>query len=270
MSFFFSRLSFLLLFSALRCVSGSIECEWSNVARDQGSVLNGTVRSRRFVLFPEFPLWLNEWRYLNAPRDFLFWITNFYPQRINSTRVELHIQKLIEQLSPLIDGKIRAVRRATTVEEANFHYQFFNYQICPTKDPKAVLEGVRSVSALLIYSQEIVKKNRYRAHGGITLDEQRNLSISHTKYNVHHQFHSYDDFQYDPVIYRCNRDESRCEMDLYAVMLHETLHGFGIEVNEQQKHCSASAETILAYRSESSESRDSRSDASVCQSNSLP
>lgn len=229
MNFFFSRT--FLLFSTLRFVGGIVECEYSAVARDQGSILNGTVRSRRFVLFPEFHLWLNDSRYLNSPRDFRFWTTNFYPGRINSTRLQFYIEQLIGQLSPFVERKIRSVQRATTIDEANFHYQFFNYQICPTADPLAVVAGVQSISPLLIYSPEIVKKSRYRAHGGITWDYQKNISISHTKYNIHHEFLFYEDFQYDPVIYRCNADESHCQMDLYAVMLHETLHGFGIEVN---------------------------------------
>jgi hypothetical protein len=55
------------------------------------------------------------------------------------------------------------------------------------------------------------------------------------KFNIHHTFLLHQDFLYDPVVYQCNSDETHCFMDLYAVMLHETLHGFGIEVFYQLK-----------------------------------
>jgi hypothetical protein len=82
----------------------------------------------------------------------------------------------------------------------------------------------------LIYPRHIIKENRYRAHGGIIFNPKTNSSTSYMKFNIYHRFLLHQDFQYDSVVYKCNSDESDCMMDLYAVMLNETLHGFGIEV----------------------------------------
>ena len=42
---------------------------------------------------------------------------------------------------------------------------------------------------MLIYPRDIIKENRYRAHGGITLNHKNNSTISHMKFNIHHHFY---------------------------------------------------------------------------------
>ncbi len=84
---------------------------------------------------------------------------------------------------------------------------------------------------ILIYPSDIIKEKRYRAHGGIKLNSENNSTTSHMKFNIHRTFLLHHDFQYDPVEYKCNSDETHCFIDLYSVMLHETLYGFGIEVS---------------------------------------
>ncbi len=208
-----------------------IKCEYSNEARDQAQISNKQNRYKRFVLFPEFKLWMNDWRYLHHPKHFIYWISNYYPQQIDSNHVRSYIHHIINNINQVINYKITSVRQALSIDEANSYYNFFNYEICPTNDPLATTEGMQSKEPILIYPRELIKDKSYRAHGGITLNPKDNSTTSYMKFNIHHTFLLHQDFQYDPVIYTCNSDQSHCIMDLYAVILHESLHGFGIEVS---------------------------------------
>jgi len=233
--FIFSRFIVSLFFFVLINLIESkrpieIKCIKSSVARDQSLITYKTHRRKRFVLFPEFELWLNDWRYLNKPKDFRYWISNYYPQYINTNIVRSYIHHIIDDINEVINDKISSTQEALSAYQSNFNYNFFNYEICPSEDPSATTSDVENAEAMLIYSPEIIKQSRYRAHGGISLKPETNSPISHIKFNLHHQFLLFQDFQYDPVVYTCNSDESKCVMDLYAIMLHETLHGFGIEV----------------------------------------
>lgn len=207
-----------------------IKCEYSNKPRDQALLSDKINRYKRFVLFPEFKLWMNDWRYLHHPKDFIYWISNYYPKQIDSNHVRSYIHHIINNINQFINYKIVSIREASSIEKANFYYNFFNYEICPTNDPLATTKNVQSIESMFIYPRELIKKNRYRAHGGIIVNPKNNSTTSHMKFNIHHTFLLHQDFQYDPVIYTCNSDESHCIVDLYAVLLHETLHGFGIEV----------------------------------------
>ena len=220
---------FFLLIKSIESLINNfkVECEYSEKARDQELILN---RPKRFVLFPEFKLWMNDWRYLNPPKDFIYWICNYYPKQIDSNHVRSYIHHIINDINQVINHKITSINEASSPDQSNFDYNFFNYEICPTDDPLAVTKDVENIESLLIYPRYIIKENRYRAHGGIILNHTNNSTRSHMKFNIHHTFLLHQDFQYDPVVYQCNSDETHCFMDLYAVMLHETLHGFGIEV----------------------------------------
>jgi hypothetical protein len=226
--FFSSRIVvFFYFFVSIKSIENEIKCEYSKIARDQELILN---RPKRFVLFPEFKLWINDWRYLNHPKDFIYWISNYYPQQIDSNHVRSYIHHIIHDINQVIHHKISSISEASLVDKANFYYNFFYYEICPTNDPLATIKDVQNIESILIYPRHIIKEKRYRAHGGIILNPKTNSSTSYMKFNIHHRFLLHQDFQYDPVVYKCNSDESHCIMDLYAVMLHETLHGFGIEV----------------------------------------
>jgi hypothetical protein len=225
---FFVSLFFYLLINQNESINKNFEikCEYSSEGRDQGKIH----RHKRFVLFPEYKLWLNDWRYLNHPKTILYWISNYYPNKIPSNFIRLYIHHIINDINQFINHQISSVREASSPDKANFNYNFFNYEICPKDDSLATIKNVENIETMLIYPANIVKEKRYRAHGGIKLDNENNSSRSHMKFNIHHQFLIYQDFQYDPVEYTCNSDESHCIIDLYAMMLHETLHGFGIEV----------------------------------------
>ena len=212
------------------------KCEYSELAKDQGLILDKTIRRKRFVLFPEFKAWINDWRYLNPVKTFVYWISNYYPKQIDSNHVRSYIDHIIHDINQVIDNRISSVYEPSSPDKANFHYNFFNYKICPIEDPLATTKGVQNTRPMLIYPPEIIKKNRYRAHGGIHLNHADNSTISYMKFNIHHKFLLHQDFQYEPVIYTCNSEETDCVMDLYAVMLHETLHGFGIEVELIKKN----------------------------------
>jgi hypothetical protein len=229
--FFSSRyVAFLLFFALINQIESTkdikIKCEYSSEGRDQGKIN----RRKRFVLFPEFKLWLNDWRYLNHPKHFLYWISNYYPKKIPTNYVRLYIHHIIDDINQVINHKISSIREASSVYESNFNYNFFNYEICPNDDRLATIKDVENIETMLIYPRNLIKEKRYRAHGGIILNHENNSSRSYIKFNIHHTFLIHQDFQYDPVEYTCNSDESHCILDLYAMMLHETLHGFGIEV----------------------------------------
>jgi hypothetical protein len=209
--------------------SFQIKCFKSSTARDQKLIRYTTRRSKRFVLFPEFQLWLNDWRYLNKPKDFRYWISNYYPQNIDTNIIRLYIHHIINAINDVIENKISSIREAISADQSNFNYNFFKYEICPSEDPLAS-KDVENAETMLIYPAEIVMENRYRAHGGMSINSGTNSPISQIKFNLHHQFIATLDLQYDPIEYTCTLTEQDCVMDLYAVMLHETLHGFGIEV----------------------------------------
>lgn len=204
---------------------------------------NETVPSRRkrFVLFPEFILFLNDWRYIHRPKDIFYWIANFYPNRINTDYIHHCIEHIIQQINTVTNKNI-IVHRALDPGEANFHFHFFDYTKCPLDDvPEATIDNVQVLEELYIYSVELTRTSRYRAHGGIHIVEN-DRSISTIKLNMQQTFLDSNDFVYDPVIYTCNDTKNECEIDLYYVLLHETLHGFGIEVsslrqaNEREEH----------------------------------
>ncbi|CAF0821398.1 unnamed protein product [Rotaria sordida] len=224
-----------VLTSINECINNNeIKCEYLSIGRDQSLITNEIQRHKRFVLFPEYKLWLNDWRYLNHPNKFIYWISNFYPNKIHSNYVQSYIHHIVNNINKFINNKISSIGQATSIDKANFHYNFFNYEICPTDDSLSTTINVQSIESLIIYSRQVIKDNRYRAHGGILLNSINNSTISTMKFNIHHTFLIHQDFQYDPVEYKCNSDGSHCFMDLYAVMLHETLHGFGIEHTEKK------------------------------------
>ncbi|CAF3335687.1 unnamed protein product [Rotaria sp. Silwood2] len=227
---------FYILTNINQCIINinAIKCEYSAIARDQKFETDKTKRYKRFVLFPEYKLWLNDWRYLNNPNEFIYWISNYYPNKIDSNYVRSYIHHIVNNINTFINNKISSIRQASSIDKANFHYQFFNYEICPTDDSLATTYNVETIQSLIIYPRQIIKEKRYRAHGGILLNHKNNSTTSTMKFNIHHTFLIHQDFQYDPVEYKCNSDETHCFMDLYAVMLHETLHGFGIEHTENK------------------------------------
>jgi hypothetical protein len=232
--FFSSRfvvLYFLVLMNLSECANKfDVRCEYSSKARDQGLKLDKNIRRKRFVLFPEFKLWLNDWRYLSHPKDFIYWISNYYPKLIDTNTVRSYINHIIIDINKVIDNEISSINEGSSPSKSNFHYNFFNYEICPSEDSLSTTKDVQNIESMLIYPRQLIKEKRYRAHGGIHLNHTDNSTRSYMKFNIHHSFLLHQDFQYDPVVYTCNSDESHCIMDLYAVILHETLHGFGIEV----------------------------------------
>lgn len=234
MFFSFRFIVFFFFFVLLNRIESKnkfpIKCEYSSEGRDQDFIRNQFNRHKRFVLFPEFKLWLNDWRYLNHPENILYWISNYYPQKIDSKYIQLYIHQIINDINQVINYKISSIHQALSADQSNFNYNFFNYEICPTNDRLATVNDVENVETMSIYPANVIKEKRYRAHGGIVVNRENNSTRSHIKFNLHHQFMIYQDFQYDPVRYTCNSDESHCIMDLYSTMLHETLHGFGIEV----------------------------------------
>jgi hypothetical protein len=186
-------------------------------------------RRKRFVLFPEFINFLNDWRYINNPEEIFYWIANFYPNRIDSDYLHYCIEHIIQQINTVIDNDI-IIHEASDPGEANFHFQFFDYTKCPMDDiPEATIDNVKVLDELFIYPVDLTRKSRYRAHGGIHIIEN-DRPLSTIKFNMQQTFLHSEDFVYDPVIYTCIEDKNQCEIDLYYVLLHETLHGFGIEV----------------------------------------
>lgn len=207
-----------------------IKCRYSIVGEDQ-KLVNDEIRTKRFVLFPEFQLWLNDWRYIHSPKQIFYWISNYYPQSIPTDTIQLYFHQIINEINQYIHYQIHSVEQAKLANESNLNLNFFDYHLCPDRDPNATIDQVENIETMLIYPSKLIQKNRYRAHGGMSINPQDNSSISYVKFNTYHQFLLHNDSQYDPVIYTCTPDERHCVIDLYSVMLHEILHGFGIEVN---------------------------------------
>ena len=210
------------------------KCIYENKPIDQVLYFNKTARSirkKRFILFPEFINYIDDWRYINRPREIFYWIANFYPNRINTEYLHRYIKHIIQQINTVIDNKI-IIHEASNPGQANFHFNLFDYTKCPMDDiPEATIDNVQIFDKLLIYSSEVVRKSRYRAHGGIHLVEN-NRPISTIKLNMQQTFVCADDLVYEPIKYTCVVNTNLCEMDLYYTLLHEMLHGFGIEVLE--------------------------------------
>lgn len=191
-------------------------------------------RRKRFVLFPEFELFLDDQRYVNRTHDMSYWISNFYPKRISTDYIHRCIEDIIRQISEVIDKPITP-QRAVDPGAANFHYVFFDYTVCPTDDvPRATVDGVKLRDELYIYPAELTRKSRYRAHGGIHFDTDESL-ISQIKFNMQQTFVESDDWVYDPVVYTCNDTANVCELDTHYVLFHETLHGYAIEVIDSRR-----------------------------------
>ena len=212
-------------------------CKHETTAVDQvydAGTTNSTTRKKRFILFPEFINFLGNWKYIHRPAHFRYWITNFYPKRVNNEHVHVIIRDIIAQINTVLDYDI-TVEEAPDPGAANFHYYFFNYAKCPTDDPtEATMDNVQAFSYLSIYSEEMTRKYRYRAHGGIELRGD-DPPISMIKMNMQQTFLSSTDLCYEPIIYTCVEATNECQIDLYYVLLHETLHGFGIEVMRRIK-----------------------------------
>lgn len=185
-------------------------------------------RRKRFVLFPEFELWLGKWEYLNPAIDIYFWIANFYPKVIDNSIIEQYIREIFRQVDEVIDKDLH-VYPAASPGEANFMFHFFDYSKCPTDDPTATVEDIQILRPLDVYPAELVRKSRYRAHGGMAIYEN-NRSVSEIKCNMQQTYILTDDMIYDTVIYTCEDEKNQCIVDLFWVLLHETLHGYGIEV----------------------------------------
>jgi hypothetical protein len=225
------------------------KCSPQTTAVDQvidSSYQNETSRKKRFVLFPEFILFLNDYRYLHRPNEIFYWIANFYPKKINSNYLHHYIKHIIEQINTVIDNQI-TINEASDPGEANFHFNLFDYTKCPMDDPsEATIDDIQVLDPLLIYPIDLTRKNRYRAHGGIHLTEN-DRPISTIKLNMQQTFLYFDDFVYDPTIYTCIEVTNQCQIDLYWVLLHETLHGFGIEVFIDRNSSKNDWDLFLAY-----------------------
>ncbi|CAF2381483.1 unnamed protein product [Rotaria sp. Silwood2] len=207
-----------------------VKCSQQSTAVDQVIQYNKTeqARKKRFVLFPEFVNYKDDWRYINRPQEFVYWIANFYPNRINTSYIHQSINYVIQEINTVIDNDI-TIQEAVDPGEANFHFNFFDYSKCPLDDvPEATIDNVQILDMLYIYSAEITRQSRYRAHGGIHLAEN-DRAISTIKFNMQQEFLVSNDFVYDPIIYSCIEETNECEIDLHWALLHETLHGFGIE-----------------------------------------
>ncbi|CAF5159526.1 unnamed protein product, partial [Rotaria magnacalcarata] len=139
------------------------------------------------------------------------------------------IKDIIQQINNVIDKDI-IIKEASDPGEANFHFTFLDYTKCPTDDvSEANIDNIKILESLDIYPVNVTKESRYRAHGGIHLVEN-DRPISTIKLNMQQKFLSSDDLVYDRTIYTCIEETNECEIDTYFVLLHETLHGFGIEV----------------------------------------
>ncbi|CAF3548880.1 unnamed protein product [Adineta steineri] len=209
------------------------ECIEQNTPVDQPQYSTNNsagTRKKRFVLFPEFVNYKDNWNYLQKPKEISYWISNFYPNRIDTNYIHYCIEHIIQEINTILDDEI-ILHRASNPGEGTFHFLFFDYTKCPKDDvPAATIDNVTVYHELDIYPAEIARKNRYRAHGGIRLVDN-NQPISTIKFNMQQTFLSTSDLVYDPVIYSCGDNETKneCELDTYYVLLHETLHGFGIE-----------------------------------------
>jgi hypothetical protein len=231
----FKSVLFILIYSKYLKADPSnylLRCREQTTAVDQViDTYNQTQLSRkkRFVLFPEFINYLDNWNYLQRTKNIFYWIANFYPKKIDTDYIHHCIQDVIRQINTVIDNEI-TVQPATDPGEANFHFNLFDYTKCPIDDlPEATIDHMQILDPLLIYPVEVVRKSRYRAHGGIHLVE-KNRPISTIKFNMQQTFLISEDFIYDPIIYTCDDETNRCLIDFYWALLHETLHGFGIEV----------------------------------------
>jgi len=204
------------------------KCLHQNTAVDQVIPQTQLSKKKRFVLFPEFVNYINDWRYLNRPPEIFYWIANFYPDKIDTDYLHRYIKHIIQEINTVIQTDIK-ITVAQDPGEANFHFNLFDYTKCPMDDPQATTDNVKILDQLLIYPIELTRKSRYRAHGGIHIIEN-DRPISTIKLNMQQTYLYSDDFIYDPIIYTCDDEANQCEIDLYWVLLHETLHGFGIEV----------------------------------------
>jgi hypothetical protein len=208
-------------------------------------------RRKRFVLNPE----LNDhhdWRHLQRSPDIHFWIANFYPDKLDSDLIRRDIRHIIEQINLGLEPDI-TIDEAADANDANFFFYFFDYTICPTNDPSAdQSESIQAAEPLSIYSPEITRASRYRAHGGIYLSNEKK-AMSIVKLNMQQKFITSDDYIYDPVQYTCIEDTNICEIDLYYVLLHESLHGFGVEVIKRKEN--NAKQTTVVYSSTRSVSR---------------
>jgi hypothetical protein len=190
---------------------------------------NNHTRKKRFVLFPEFVNYKDDERYVQRPEKFIYWISNFYPQRIKTDDIRRYIKDIIQQINTVLDNEI-TVEEAADPGEANFQFYFFDYTKCPSDDlPEATVDNIKVYDTLSIYSIDLTRKSRYRAHGGINLLEN-NQPMSIVKLNMQQTFLYSEDFVYDSVIYTCVDETNECLIDSHYVLLHETLHAFGIEV----------------------------------------
>lgn len=228
---FISSISVLIyssiLFIEIHCENYDVKCLNQEKPVDQGHSESHTSRKKRFVLFPEFVNYKNDPRYIHAPPHIYYWVANFYPDRLNTDIIHLYIKQIIAQINFALDEKI-TVSLASDPGEANFHFYFFNYALCPTDDTTATVGDNKVVQKLSIYPAQMVQENRYRANGGIFLTEG-DKPKSDIKFNMQQKFLPYDDWTYDSVTYHCS-ESNNCEIDFFWSLLHETIHGFGIEV----------------------------------------
>ncbi|CAF0721899.1 unnamed protein product [Rotaria sordida] len=207
-----------------------VRCSQQSTAVDQVTQYNITeqTRKKRFVLFPEFVNYKEDWRYIHRPQEFVYWIANFYPNRINTSYIYRSINYIIEGINTVIDNDI-TIQEGLDPGEANFHFNFFDYTKCPMDDiPEATIDNIQILDSLYIYPVDVARESRYRANGGIHLAEN-DRPISTIKFNMQQNFLVSDDFVYDPIIYTCIEATNECDIDLHWALLHETLHGFGIE-----------------------------------------
>ena len=191
--------------------------------------ITANTRKKRFVVFPEFVNYMDDWRYLQQADEIRYWIANFYPKRISQEALHDSIIHIFEQVKFALDKDI-PILNATDPKNANFQIDLFDYTKCPTDDtPDATVADVQVYQSLYIYPAKLTQESRYRAHGGINLyDKDKPMSV--VKLNMQQTFLVSTDYVYDPIIYTCLEPENVCQIDLYYVLLHEILHGFGIEV----------------------------------------
>jgi hypothetical protein len=230
--FIFVHLSFTangLTKRSAQVITGGALCDKrsSPADRSYSSPDANATRIKRFVLFPEFATYRDNPHYAQRAKTISFWIANFYPSQLSNDAIRFCITDVIRQISEVLDEPLKLVE-AGTCDAGNFQFDAFDYSVCPDQDSNAD-KDVQVHRSLLIYPLAVVQKNNYRAHGGIELDAENNPT-SIVKLNMQQTFAFAHDAIYDPVPYHCNETENRCVIDLHYVLLHEMLHGFGIEV----------------------------------------
>ena len=268
MILFKSSVSLLIYSSVLFIVSLRIHSHADDLQRSKRQTFNGkplctaqntpvdavyprvnktnATRTKRFVLFPEFVNYKDNWHYLQAAPEIRYWLAHFYPTRLSFEVLHAAIIHIFQQVQFALDRDL-PIKNATDPGNGNFQFYLFDYTICPTDDtPAATTTDIQAFESLYIYPVDLTRESRYRAHGGINL-LSNNVPSSLVKLNMQQTFLVSTDYVYDPIIYTCVEETNVCQIDLYYVLLHEILHGFGIEVIHSARSRSSVLHLLAAY-----------------------